>query len=261
MSRCHVALVPGSHLMSQCHIFQLKWGELWQLTQASRALLSISDIAPVLYQSPDTGDPSRDQGKGEGEKETQSIVKYGLPRLLRTLATYLQLAEDWLGTIEILDTCLVTCHVSAAGAKFGLNIPRPLTRQPSIPGEMPAPYEEWTIDPSSLRTNDWSVPPRLWIIFRMQVGGVVSGRVSLDGNLVGWGILIWYTLSASQFASSILLWFKSSIGMVSSSILRASAPWSPHLIRVTSSKTICWVQFHFPSFPLGKFPKLKSFWI
>ena len=35
---------------------------------------------------------------------------------------------------------------------------------------MPAPYEEWTIDPSSLRTNDWSVPPRLWIIFRMQAG-------------------------------------------------------------------------------------------
>ena len=56
--------------------------------------LSISDIAPVLYQSPDTGDPSRDQGKGEGEKETQSIVKYGLPRLPRPLATYLQLAED-----------------------------------------------------------------------------------------------------------------------------------------------------------------------
>ena len=48
--------------------------------------LSISDIAPVLYQSPDTGDPSRDQGKGEGEKETQSIVKYGLPRLPRLAA-------------------------------------------------------------------------------------------------------------------------------------------------------------------------------
>ena len=245
MSRCHVALVPGSHLMSQCHIFQLKWGELWQLTQASRALLSISDVAPGLYQSPDTGDPSRDQGKGEGEKETQSIVKYGLPR---PLATYLQLAEDWLGTIEILDTCLVTCHVSAAGAKFGLNIPRPLTRQPSIPGEMPAPYEEWTIDPSSLRTNDWSVPPRLWIIFRMQVGGVVSCRVSLDGNLVGWGILIWYTLSASQFASSISLWFKSSIGQFLNPPRLRTLVTTPHQGHVIKNYMLSSISFSlFPS--------------
>ena len=116
---------------------------------------------------------SRKGKRREGEKETQINCKIWPPPPRRPLATYLQLAEDWLDTIEILATCLVTCHVSVAGAKFGLNIPRPLTRQPSIPGEMPAPYEEWTIDPSSLRTNDWSVPPRLWIIFRMQ-GGVYS---------------------------------------------------------------------------------------
>lgn len=51
--------------------------------------LSISDVAPGLYQSPDTGDPSRDQEKGKGEKERRrhkSIVKYGLPRLPRLAA-------------------------------------------------------------------------------------------------------------------------------------------------------------------------------
>ena len=172
MSRCHVALVPGSHLMSQCHIFQLKWGELWQLTQASRALCPYLTWLLGFIRAQTLVTRAEIKKREKERRRHKSIVKYGLPR--RPLATYLQLAEDWLDTIEILATCLVTCHVSVAGAKFGLNIPRPLTRQPSIPGEMPAPYEEWTIDPSSLRTNDWSVPPRLWIIFRMQLGGVYT---------------------------------------------------------------------------------------
>ena len=81
MSRCHVALVPGSHLMSQCHIFQLKWGKLWVVTADPGVTcpLSKSDVAPVLYQSPDTGDPSRDQEKGKGEKETQINCKIWPP--------------------------------------------------------------------------------------------------------------------------------------------------------------------------------------
>ena len=59
--------------------------------------LSISDVAPGLYQSPDTGDPSRDQEKGKGEKETQINCKIWPPPPpppRRPLATYLQLAED-----------------------------------------------------------------------------------------------------------------------------------------------------------------------
>ena len=165
MSRCHVTLLPGSHLTSHCHIFQLKW-ELWQRDPA--VTCPAVDIwgAPGFYQSQGTGDPRSEQKK-KGDTINCKIWPPPPPPPTRYLSATSRglIGHNW-------DPRHVSSHVSVAGAKFGLNIPRPLTRQPSIPGEMPAPYEEWATDPSSLRTNDWSVPPRPWIIFSLGGGYV-----------------------------------------------------------------------------------------
>ena len=80
-----------------------------------------------------------------------------LPRLRPppTRHFYLQLAEDWLGTFAILCTCLVTCPVSAAGAKFGLNIPR--TDKTTI--------NPWRDASAIWRMNHWSLlPPHEWLV-------------------------------------------------------------------------------------------------